>query len=90
MDFEWDEAKRLVNVSKHGIDFVRAQELFDGRPVVSQASRRDREPRWKTVSVIGGRFVTVIWTERRGRIRMISARGARDEEKKAYRALHGR
>ena len=25
MEFEWDEQKRLSNVEKHGIDFVRAK-----------------------------------------------------------------
>jgi hypothetical protein len=33
--FEWDEGKRRQNVAKHGIDFVRAQELFDGRRVLT-------------------------------------------------------
>jgi len=38
MDFEWDEAKRLANLEKHGVDFLRAQMLFDGRPVITAQS----------------------------------------------------
>ena len=28
MDFEWDEAKRLSNILKHGIDFADAIAMF--------------------------------------------------------------
>jgi uncharacterized DUF497 family protein len=34
MQFEWDEAKRVANAAKHGIDFRTAIELFDGRPAI--------------------------------------------------------
>lgn len=30
--FEWDEAKRLANLDKHGLDFIDSIELFDGVP----------------------------------------------------------
>ena len=29
MEFEWDEAKRLANLRKHGIDFVDVPAVFD-------------------------------------------------------------
>jgi uncharacterized DUF497 family protein len=32
MRFEWDEQKRLLNIAKHGIDFLTASGIFDGRP----------------------------------------------------------
>ncbi len=28
--YEWDEAKRLATLEKHGIDFVDAVEIFSG------------------------------------------------------------
>jgi uncharacterized DUF497 family protein len=34
MNFEWDEVKRVINLARHGIDFGKALELFDGRPVL--------------------------------------------------------
>jgi uncharacterized DUF497 family protein len=34
MDFEWAEDKRLSNIAKHDIDFLRARAVFDGRPRV--------------------------------------------------------
>ena len=30
MRFEWDEAKRLANIEKHGIDFADVPPMFDG------------------------------------------------------------
>jgi uncharacterized DUF497 family protein len=27
--FEWDEDKRLLNLEKHGLDFIDVQVLFD-------------------------------------------------------------
>jgi uncharacterized DUF497 family protein len=87
--FEWDEDKRLNNAAKHGIDFLTACALFDGRPVYTFATPRGDEERFATVGLIEGRFVTVVWTPRRHKTRLISARRSRDEEKKAYRQLFG-
>jgi len=89
MEFEWYEAKRAQNLAKHGVDFVRVQLLFDGRPVVTAPSIRSDEERYATTGEIGDKFYTVIWTWRDGRIRLISARRARREEERSHRALHG-
>jgi uncharacterized DUF497 family protein len=90
MEFEWDEAKRRSNLAKHGVDFLRARALFDGRPVVTTVSRYPDEQRFLTTGEIDGRFYTVVWTQRGKNIRLISARRARDAEARDYRALHGR
>jgi hypothetical protein len=89
MDFEWDEAKRLANLEKHGVDFLRAQMLFDGRPVITAQSPRETETRHATTGEIESRFYTVIWTWRGEVVRIISARRARHEEEQRHRALHG-
>ncbi len=60
MDFEWDENKRLRNIRQHGVDFVGAVEIFDGRPVFTYLTPRDGEDRWGTVGIIGGRFHLVV------------------------------
>jgi uncharacterized DUF497 family protein len=38
-DFEWDEAKDLLNREKHGLPFEVASLLFDGRPRLDRPSR---------------------------------------------------
>ncbi|MCJ2008049.1 BrnT family toxin [Methylobacterium sp. J-092] len=48
--FEWDEAKRLGNLAKHRLDFVRADLLFDGRARLDLPSTHAPEPRMITVA----------------------------------------
>jgi uncharacterized DUF497 family protein len=90
MRFEWDENKRQLNTAKHGIDFVLASQLFDGRPCVDLDSPRESEHRIVRIGNLSGRVIAVVWT-RRGPdvIRIISARRARREEERVYRQLHG-
>lgn len=81
MRFEWDETKRRHNLAKHGIDFIRVWEAFDGRPIYSYASPRGAEERFVTLAPIEGRLVAVVWTKRgEDTVRIISARRARDAE----------
>ncbi|MDO8358451.1 MAG: BrnT family toxin [Devosia sp.] len=71
------------------MDFLRATLLFDGRPTVSFEALTGSEVRTVTTGVIAGKFCTVIWTLRLDRRRIISLRRSRDEERRAYRQLHG-
>jgi len=89
MDFEWDENKRLRNIEQHGVDFIGAVQLFDGRPVFTYHTPRDGEDRWGTVGLIGERFYLVVWTWRGEKVRIISAYRADDWEIREYRKLHG-
>jgi hypothetical protein len=84
MDFEWAEDKRLSNIAKHDIDFLRARAVFDGRPVLETQSSCEAEERFITVGPIDERYVTAVWTPRQGNIRFISVRYARHKEIRAY------
>ena len=64
MEFEWDEEKRLSNISKHGIDFLRARSLFDGRDSLTLPSPHPDELRNRTIGIVENRFMTAIWTTR--------------------------
>jgi hypothetical protein len=87
MPFEWDEAKRLGNIEKHGIDFIRAQRIFDG-PVLVRQLPYGREDRWIAIGLVDGREIAVVYTFRGEAIRIISARRARRNERQAYQASH--
>jgi uncharacterized DUF497 family protein len=90
MRFEWDEAKRLSNIAKHGIDFLRVRRVFDGRSRLDVASPRMEEHRYVSVAVLDGVMVSVVWTMRGGgTVRIISARRSRDAEERKYRQLYG-
>lgn len=84
--FEWDEQKRRSNIEKHGLDFISAAEIFDGRPIVTAQSTSLEEERFLTVGNLNDRFMTVVWTWRGDAIRLISARRARDQEIKQFHA----
>ena len=89
MEFEWGEAKRLSTLEARDIDFLDMCQLFDGRPVYIHASTRGAEERWVTIGQIQDKFYAVVWTVREKRIRIISARRARDGEERRYCALYG-
>jgi uncharacterized protein len=90
MEFEWSEAKRQWVLQERGIDFIRvASALFDGRPILTVPSPRGGEERFLSVGLIEGRMFAAVWMWRNDVIRLITARRARDEEEKRYRALFG-
>lgn len=89
IDFEWDERKRVANLDRHGIDFLRAVELFDGRPVMTIASPYPDEERFLTTGVLEDCFITAVWTFRGESLRLISVRRARDDERNAHHSRHG-
>jgi uncharacterized protein len=90
MEFEWSEPKRLIVLQARAIDFVPlAEALLDGRPVVTAPSPRDGEDRFVTVGLRDGEFFAIVWTWRKQAVRIITARRARDAERRRYRAVHG-
>ena len=88
--FEWHEAKRLRNIERHGIDFLDAAEVFAGVFLDRPAKEVDGEPRRAATGLLQGRFVTVIYVLHGEAIRLISARRARDDERRDYEALFDR
>ncbi len=88
MILEWDAAKNISNIQKHGFDFAEAEELFAGVLVVDPDIREDYgEMRWTGIGVIRGRPAHVVFTERPPDIiRIISLRKATRREQKQYEA----
>ena len=89
MEFEWSEAKRQTVFAARGLDFIDAQALFDGRPLVTAPSPRGEEERWLTIGELNGVVIAVVWMWRGRAIRVITMRRARDGEKRRYQALYG-
>ncbi|MDY8109032.1 BrnT family toxin [Fulvimarina sp. 2208YS6-2-32] len=86
MDFEWDEAKDISNFRKHTIRFRSATAVFnDPARLVFEDEREDYgERRFIVMGLIGPRLYVVIFTERSGKIRIISARKGNEREKAVY------
>lgn len=84
MDFEFDVAKSKGNRGKHGIDFVEAQQLWEDKDRLEITARTEDEPRYVLVAALGLKLWAAFFTYRKGRIRLISVRRARKEEKELY------
>jgi hypothetical protein len=85
MEFEWDEAKNQENITKHGIDFTRAKEIFTGRVLEEVDDRYDYgETRIIATGMASGQEITVVYTMRGNVSRIISARKATENERRAY------
>jgi uncharacterized DUF497 family protein len=87
--FEWDEAKRLWTLAERGLDFIDAQEIFDGRPALHLRAQSFDEERWLTSAALRGKMYTVVWTWRGTTKRIISFRRARRAEEVAYEKIFG-
>ena len=85
MRFEWDEAKRLANIEKHGIDFADVPPMFDGDVFTIEDQRFEYdETRYITFGLLKFRVIVVAHTDEEDVIRIISARKATKNEEKLY------
>ena len=87
MIFTWDEAKRLANLKKHGLDFVDAEKVFAGPLVLFEDDRADYgEQRMLGLGILDAVVVVVVHVESDESVRIISMREAdRDETDLYYR-----
>ena len=84
MRFEYDPAKSLANIAKHGIDFLEAQMLWTDQRLIETPSRASIEPRFIAIGRINGRHWSAICVRRGDAIRLISVRRARKQEIELY------
>ena len=84
MRFEFDPAKSVANLRRHGIDFVEAQRLWDDDDLLEIAARTVDEPRFPVIGRIGPEHWSAVITYRDDRVRLISVRRARAEEVVLY------
>ena len=86
LEFEWDDDKAAANLAKHGVTFEYAARVFlDTLRVDFDASHpEDGETRRKAVGMIAGLLFVVVYTDRDGARRIISARRANAMERKRY------
>ncbi len=87
-EFEWDETKRLATIDKSGVDF-RIFAFWLLEPHLETPSPRSGEPRIEAICGSESRTVVVIYLEREGRCRTISAWPADKNEQRKYRQIFG-
>ena len=83
MRISYDPEKRKWTLTKRGLDFDDAGQVFAGVTVDAVDDRRDYgEQRWQTYGFLRERLVTVVWTDREGARHIISMRKCNDREQK--------
>jgi uncharacterized DUF497 family protein len=86
LDFDWHDRKAASNLEKHGFSFPEAVDVFaDPQRIDFDVSRStDGEERRKTVGMLDGKLMTVVYTRRGSVLWIISARRANRTEAKRY------
>ncbi|MDA3895570.1 MAG: BrnT family toxin [Desulfobacteraceae bacterium] len=92
-DFEWDSSKNQINQDKHGVSFVMAQLAFldHHRVILEDLDHSDDEKRFYCLGKVSGGILTVRFTYRKNKIRVIGA-GYWRKGKKIYERenkIHG-
>ena len=74
-DFEWDEQKETANRLKHGVSFHEAQYAFGdpNRIILEDLDHGKNEERFFCIGKIKNEIMTVRFTVRVGKIRIIGA-----------------
>jgi len=87
VEFQWDRRKAETNKAKHGVELEEATEVFGDifSSTVADPDHSDSESRFV---IFGrsqiGRYLVISFTDRDGKIRIISARRMTRREREAY------
>ena len=85
--FEWDPQKATASLKTHGVSFDEAVTVFQDPLGVVHADPDHSESERREVLVghsTGGTLLLVSFTDREGRIRIVSARRATRHERREY------
>jgi uncharacterized DUF497 family protein len=87
VDFEWDRSKARENERKHGVSFEEASQAFADElsSVVADPDHSVDEERFILFGkTFQDNLLAIAFTERNGRIRIISVRPMTRREREAY------
>ena len=87
LEFEWHRAKAEANLRTHGVSFGLAETVFKDPFAIELVDDREDygEERFVIIGMAEGHILLfVAYTERKGRIRIISARRATQHEQDEY------
>ena len=87
LEFEWDLRKAELNLKEHGVSFDEATTVFRDTLSITIADpdHSDSEDRFVDIGMSHrGQLLVVSYTERKDRIRIISARPPTRAERKSY------
>jgi len=86
--FEWDQSNVEKNWEKHKVSYLECEEAFFNQPLLVQEDEIHSkiEPRYYVLGRSNdGRHLFIVFTIRRNKIRVISARNMSRRERRIYR-----
>ena len=85
LEFEWNSEKERLIAEKHGLDIETIKEIFDDPFRIMQYDYKysGLEDRWQILGM-ANRVLFAVYTERREKVRIITARKATPEERRTY------
>lgn len=86
MRFQYDPAKAVANLKKHRVSFADAEGVLED-PLALTVQDPDSEGETRFISIgmgSAGELLVVVYTERNGEYRIISARRPTRKERKSY------
>jgi len=87
MEFEWDDGKSNQNLLQRGFGFDYAALVFEGPTVEAVDDRRGYgEHRVRAIGEVEGNVLVVVYTDRSGVRRIISARKANRKERRLWQS----
>ena len=87
LNFEWDETKAKENLKNHKVSFDEALTVFSDPASVTlpDPDHSENEQRFIDIGTSAkGRALVVVYSERKGNIRIISCRKATPRERRTY------
>ena len=88
--FEWDDGNESKNWTRHRVTQTEAEQVFLNRPLVVAAAPFLPEPRQFAFGrTDAGRLLTVVFTTRGSRLRVISVRPMSRRERRGYGKANG-
>lgn len=87
IEFEWDNGNTQKNLKKHGVDNEESENMFldKGSILTEDLKHSEREERYQLFGNSSlNRLLCIIFTKRKNKIRIISARLMNSKERKFY------
>jgi uncharacterized protein len=84
LGFDWDDAN-IEHIARHGVTPEEAEQVVLNDPVEIDYQVIDGEERFVAAGMTRlGRFLTIVWTDREGLVRIVTAFDAQGDDQAAY------
>ena len=87
LEFEWDGHKAVENLKNHRVSFDEAKSVFNDPLLLTFPDPEHSDEEHRTINIgisSHSRVLLVVFTDRKGKVRVISSRKATAKERKLY------